>query len=248
MNTFYLHLKIQASHGVVDYFPLVRRLRRNLELSSFAFQVTRLTCGGFILALRFNHSMTDGAAIVQFLNAIAEIAQGANEPSITPLWCRELLSARNPPRITCTHREYEEVPHTKGTIISPNDLQQRSLFFGHAEIATIRRRFVPHHLGPYTSFEIIAACLWRCRTIALQMDPNQEVRMMVLVNGRAKFNPPIPNGYYGSVFGFPAALTTAGKLCGNPLTYALELVKKAKAEVSGLGNEIEEENVVNEGN
>ncbi|KAI4351126.1 hypothetical protein L6164_005510 [Bauhinia variegata] len=175
MNTFYLHLKIQASHGVVDYFPLVRRLRRNLELSSFAFQVTRLTCGGFILALRFNHSMTDGAAIVQFLNAIAEIAQGANEPSITPLWCRELLSARNPPRITCTHREYEEVPHTKGTIISPNDLQQRSLFFGHAEIATIRRRFVPHHLGPYTSFEIIAACLWRCRTIALQMDPNQEL-------------------------------------------------------------------------
>ncbi|KAI4351128.1 hypothetical protein L6164_005512 [Bauhinia variegata] len=156
-------------------------------------EVTRLTCGGFIFALRFNHTMTDGTGLVQFLNAIAEIAQGANEPSIRPVSCRELLSARNPPRITCTHREYEEVPHTKGTIISPNDLQERSFFFGHAEIATIRRRFVPHHLGPHTSFEIIAACLWRCRTIALQMDPNQGVRMMVLVNGRAKFNPPIPN-------------------------------------------------------
>ncbi|KAI4351119.1 hypothetical protein L6164_005503 [Bauhinia variegata] len=148
------------------------------------------------------------------MKAVAEIARGANEPSITPVWSRELLSARHPPRITCTHREYEEVLHMKRAIISPNDLQERSFFFGPPEIATIRRRFIPHHLGPYTTFEIITACLWRCRTIALQMDPNEEARMMVTVNARAKFKPPIP-------VGCPAAVTTAGKLYGNPISCAL---------------------------
>ena len=56
--------------------------------------------------------------------------------------------------------------------------------------------------------------------------------MICIVNARSKFNPPLPNGYYGNAFAFPVALTTAGKLCENPVGYALELVKKAKAEVT----------------
>ncbi|KAH0974672.1 hypothetical protein GBA52_016571 [Prunus armeniaca] len=71
-------------------------------------QVTRLSCGGFILALRLNHTMCDAAGLVQFLKAVGEMAQGAQAPSTTPVWERELLGARDPPRITCVHHEYEE--------------------------------------------------------------------------------------------------------------------------------------------
>ncbi|KAF5442609.1 hypothetical protein F2P56_035249 [Juglans regia] len=197
-------------------------------------QVTRLKCGGFIFALRLNHTMSDAAGLVQFMTAVGEVARGARAPSVLPVWQRHLLNARDPTRLTCTHREYDEVIDTKGTgTITPlEDMAYRSFFFGRTEVSAIRR-FVPHHLSQSTTFEVIMACLWRCRTIALQFDRNEEVRMMSIVSARGKFNPPLPSGYYGNVFACPAAVTTAGKLCENTnLGYALELVRKAKKEVN----------------
>lgn len=58
------------------------------------------------------------------------------------------------------------------------------------------------------------------------------MRIICIVNARNKFNPPLPRGYYGNGFAFPVAVATAGNLCAKPLGYALELVKKAKAEVT----------------
>ena len=42
----------------------------------------------------------------------------------------------------------------------------------------------------------------------------------------------VPNGYYGNAFAFPTVLSKVELLCKNPLGYALELVKKTKAEMS----------------
>ncbi|TQD98870.1 hypothetical protein C1H46_015513 [Malus baccata] len=71
--------------------------------------VTCLTCGGFILALRLNQTMCDAPGLLLFLTAVAEMARGAHAPSILLVWERELRFARDPPRITCAHHEYEEV-------------------------------------------------------------------------------------------------------------------------------------------
>ena len=194
-------------------------------------QVTRLKCGGFILAVRLNHTMSDAAGLVQFMSALGEIARGRQEPSIPPVWRRELLNARDPPRVTCTHREYEHVPDTKGTIIPLDHMAHRSFFFGPSEVAAIRS-LIPQTDQRCSNFEVLTACLWRCRTIALQPDKDEEVRILCIVNARSKFDPPLPSGYYGNAFAFPVAVTTAGKLCDNPLGYALELVRKAKADVT----------------
>ncbi|MBH0219774.1 hypothetical protein GH793_16470, partial [Listeria monocytogenes] len=45
-------------------------------------------------------------------------------------------------------------------------------------------------------------------------------------------NLPVPEGYYGNAFAFPAAISAAQRLCESPLGYALELVKKAKNDVT----------------
>ncbi|KAK7397279.1 hypothetical protein VNO78_18446 [Psophocarpus tetragonolobus] len=193
-------------------------------------QVTRLKCGGFILGVRFSHTMFDAAGLSQFLNAWAEMARGgATKPSIAPVWRRELLLARDPLRITCKHREYEQV---QGSITpSYDNLVNRSFFVGPGEIAHLRC-LVPPHLQHCTSFDLITACLWRCRTKALQIVAEDDVRMMCVVNARSRFNPPLPVGYYGNAFAYPAAVTTAGKLCGNPFGYAVELINKVKREVT----------------
>ncbi|KAH6837627.1 HXXXD-type acyl-transferase family protein [Perilla frutescens var. hirtella] len=209
---------VPASAGVLDC-PLL------------LIQVTRLKCGGFILALRLNHTMSDAAGLVQFMSAVGELARGAEAPTIPPIWDRHLLNARNPPRVTCTHHEYDDVPDTKGTLIPLDDMVHRSFFFGTAEISAIRSSLPPHLRGCST-FELLTACLWRCRTIAISPEPNEEVRILCIVNSRRRFNPPIPEGYYGNAFAFPVAISTAGDLSKNPLHYALELVRKAKADVT----------------
>ncbi|KAK8611480.1 hypothetical protein V6N13_131529 [Hibiscus sabdariffa] len=62
--------------------------------------------------------------------------------------------------------------------------------------------------------------------------PDQDVGLICIANARSKFNPQVPLGYYGNAIGYGAALTTAGKLCQNPVENAVELVKEAKATVT----------------
>ncbi|KAL4341846.1 hypothetical protein GQ457_08G010560 [Hibiscus cannabinus] len=153
-------------------------------------QVTRLKCGGFIVALRFNHVMCDGMGLKQFMSAIGEMARGLVIPSILPVWERHLLDAQDPPKVAFAHHEYDQA----------DDLVE-----------------------PY---------LWRCRTIAMDLDPDKEVRMLFAVNARSKFNPPLPSGYYGNAFAIPAAMTTVRNLRQNPLGHAVELVQEAKASMT----------------
>ncbi|XP_058728353.1 benzyl alcohol O-benzoyltransferase-like [Vicia villosa] len=198
-------------------------------------QVTRLKCGGFILALRMNHTMSDAYGIVQFMNALAEISRGMNEPSISPVWCRELLSARDPPRVTCIHPEIEQEPGNNEAIIISllDNMVQRTFFFGPAEVAKIHSLLPTNMIHKYTKFEIITAFAWRCRTIALHPDSDEEVRMISVVNARStSFNLQLPNGYYGNVIVYSVAVTSARKLIENPLEYALNLIQKSKANVT----------------
>ncbi|KAJ8557251.1 hypothetical protein K7X08_002876 [Anisodus acutangulus] len=219
-------------------FPCLEELLYDLPGSAgvlncplLLIQVTRLRCGGFIFALRLNHTMSDAPGLVQFMTAVGEMARGASAPSTLPVWCRESLNARNPPQVTCTHHEYDEVPDTKGTIIPLDDMVHKSFFFGPSEVSALRR-FLPPHLRKCSTFELLTSVLWRCRTISLNPDPEEEVRVLCIVNARSRFNPPLPNGYYGNAFAFPVAVTTAAKLCKNPLGYALELVKNTKSDVT----------------
>ncbi|MED6139212.1 hypothetical protein PIB30_081755 [Stylosanthes scabra] len=200
-------------------------------------QVTRLKCGGFIFAIRVNHAICDGIGIAQFIKGIAEIAKGASKPSITPVWCRDLLYARDPPTVTCLHPEYQQLPlHDNKT---PSfKCCHASFFFGPKHIHALRR-LLPLHLAQSSStFDILTAFLWRCHTAAIHwQNPNQEVRLMCVVNARfepcrSTFNTPLPEGYYGNAFVIPAVASTVGMLCGRPLSYALELVKKSKKEAT----------------
>ncbi|KAK8520068.1 hypothetical protein V6N13_031465 [Hibiscus sabdariffa] len=187
-------------------------------------QVTRLRCGGFIFALRHNHTMSDANGLTQFMSAVGEMARGCLTPSIPPVWQRHLLAARDPPRVTCKHRQYDDV---EGTVFPDGNLVRRSFFFGPTEVSALGK-LVPQHLRKCSTFELLTACVWRCRTIAFQVNPEEEVRFMCLVNARSKFNPPLPLGYYGNVVAHAVTIAQAGKLCEKPLGYSVELVKQAK--------------------
>ncbi|CAN1132383.1 Benzyl alcohol O-benzoyltransferase [Linum perenne] len=194
--------------------------------------VTRLQCDGFILAFRVHHSMCDAVGFVQFMFAVAEIARGATtSPTITPVWERHILNARSPPRVTYIHNEYDKQTTTNAEEVDTATFG--SFSFGPTEISSLRRHVPPRAPRPYSQFEIIAACLWKCRTAALRPDPGEEMRMILPVNTRGKLaNPPLPEGYYGNTQVFPAAVAPAGELCRNPLGFALNLLREAKSKVT----------------
>ncbi|KAJ0084057.1 hypothetical protein Patl1_29412 [Pistacia atlantica] len=197
-------------------------------------QVTRLRCGGFILGLRFIHTICDGFGFEQFLKAVEEMTNGANSPSLTPVWQREILNARDPPRITRIHHEFEPVKNSRDIFLNMNldDMAHKSFYFGPKEIASLRHQ-LPFHLQNCSTFELITAWLWRCRTIALKPDPDEIVRLSFTASARGKrYNQLIPPGYYGNAFVYPALCSKADDLCRKPLEYAVELVKKAKAEIN----------------
>ncbi|KAL8550097.1 hypothetical protein ACS0TY_008795 [Phlomoides rotata] len=190
-------------------------------------QVTRLKCNGFISACRINHTMCDSIGAAQFLCAIGEYARGAKTPSILPIWERQLLNARIPPRLSCTHHEYNIIPHTKENLISLDNTVRRSFFFGAKDISALRH-LLPPNLRRSSKFQILAASIWRCRTIALSLCPNEDVKFLCTVNTRQH----LPKGYYGNAVIFPAAITTAEKLSKSPLHYAIELIRKTISEAT----------------
>nr|XP_043630773.1 benzyl alcohol O-benzoyltransferase-like [Erigeron canadensis] len=195
-------------------------------------QVTRLLCGGFIFAIGHNHNMSDAFGIVQFMKALGEIARGESLPSTLPVWERELLNARDPPHVTCTHHEFDEMlnPNTDVTI-RMNDMVLKSFFFGPIELLALHR-FVPKHLKSCTTFDVVTTCLWLCRTIALQLDPEEESRIGFIVNARNKFSPPLPKGYYGNCSAFTVAISTVFDLLNKPFSHTLETLMKAKSSVN----------------
>uniref|UniRef100_A0ACD5UWB6 Uncharacterized protein n=1 Tax=Avena sativa TaxID=4498 RepID=A0ACD5UWB6_AVESA len=198
------------------------------------FQVTRLSCGGFILAVRLMHTMADAQGLVQFLAAVAELARGAAMPSVRPVWRRELLEARNPPRAALAHPEYDQVTDTRGKIQLLDDMGHRSFFFGPKEVAAVRSHLQPGLQKSATTFEVLTGCLWKCRTLALAPNADDQMRMICIVNargGRKCKRNAIPTGYYGNAFAFPVAISAARDLCARPLSYAVQLVKDAKGQV-----------------
>ncbi|KAL2456602.1 (Z)-3-hexen-1-ol acetyltransferase [Abeliophyllum distichum] len=201
-------------------------------------QVTRFICGGFALGIRLNHTMADGYGAMQFLNAITEFVKGASAPSIPPIWQREqYLNARSPPRITCTHNEFEQITHNKPSsddIMDSEKLIRTAIFFSPKDIQALRNQVSSENFHRCRRFDLITACLWKCRTIALNpADPDEMVRVSIIINAHGKQGmTDIPTGYYGNAFTYPAAVSKAGILCTSPLSYAVHLVQNAKAQMS----------------
>ncbi|CAN0859216.1 Benzyl alcohol O-benzoyltransferase [Linum grandiflorum] len=144
--------------------------------------------------------------------ALSELACGAITLSILPVWERHIFTARSPPRVTCTHREYENVMVAADSMIInklDDQMEHRSFYFGLVEISALRSHAPPHLRNSNSHIELITACAWKCRTI---LPLNLTLTMSALA--------------------YPAVVATADDLCRNSLGYALDLVKKAKLEVT----------------
>uniref|UniRef100_A0A0D9W6X8 Uncharacterized protein n=1 Tax=Leersia perrieri TaxID=77586 RepID=A0A0D9W6X8_9ORYZ len=210
-------------------------------------QVTRLRCGGFVLGTQICHNLVDAAGITQFLQAVGEFARGApvaSAPSVQPVWARELLDSRDPPRPEHRHLEYEPASDEANDKLSPggvDGLIHRKFLFSAADIDALRGELPPRLRSRCSRFLLLSAFTWRCRTAALGYAPGDEVHFMFVVNlrgvsvTRTTTPPLLPEGFYGNALAFGVARTTAGELCAAPLSRAVEMIAAARARAMGDG-------------
>lgn len=189
-------------------------------------------CGGLTLAIQINHVMSDGVGLAQFMTAMGEMARGARIPSVEPVWKREILTVRDLPAESQAHHLYNEIEDDAvGMLVDDRPYFHRCFSFNQEKVASLRNQ-LPPDLQRCTTFELLTACLWRCRTIALSPNAGDVVGIVCTVNAREKFDPPLPLGYYGNAIVFPVAFSTARELCQKPLAYVVELVKGTKDKVT----------------
>ncbi|OEL35601.1 Benzyl alcohol O-benzoyltransferase [Dichanthelium oligosanthes] len=208
-------------------------------------QLTQLKCGGFVAGFHMCHSIADGFGIIQLMITIAEMACGAEAPSILPVWKREILSTRRhsspTPAITYPNPSYEpllnSLDYDSDDVMLSTPLEEMVVdyfVFGPREIKALESHVRGYLAPPATSFELLTAVMWRCRTIALGYKSSQPVRLMITMNARGRWNRHtlIPWGYYGNAHFSPIVELTVDELCRQPLLDTIELVRRTKLSVT----------------
>ncbi|XP_057517684.1 omega-hydroxypalmitate O-feruloyl transferase-like [Amaranthus tricolor] len=212
--------------NLVYDFPGAKNI---IETPLFTVQVTKFSCGAFAVGIAMNHCMADGLSAVEFMNSWGETARGL-PLSIPPYIDRTLLKARDPPIIEFPHNEFLDIPDISNTheLYEEEEMVYRSFYFNTEKLGRLKNTsLVDGGLTKCTTFESLTALVWRSRCKALRMHPDQQTKLLFAVDGRSRFDPNLPKGFFGNGIVLTNALSTAGELLENPLSYAVELVQGA---------------------
>ncbi|XP_048233179.1 hydroxycinnamoyltransferase-like [Ricinus communis] len=172
-------------------------------------QLTHFGCGSLALASRYNHCVLDGIAVREFEKNLAALTRG-DEIVMLPNPDRTIFKARNPPRINHPHYEYSTgcrtdslftVCGTSGINVN-NCLPQnktRLIFISPKRIASLKKAALQDgKLKRCSSFQVVAAKIWKARSIAMKMQDDVNSMMLFPVDARKIVAPQAPNGFAGN--------------------------------------------------
>ncbi|KAK4785102.1 hypothetical protein SAY86_001791 [Trapa natans] len=200
--------------------------RNILEMPPLVAQVTKFRCGGFALGLCMNHCMFDGIGAMEFVNSWGETARGL--PLTTqPFLDRTILRSREPPMIESLHHEFMEIEDFKpSSFQEEEEMMYRSFCFDPDKLERLKANATGDGaLGKVTTFEALSGFVWQARTKALKVPPEHRAKLLFAVDGRRKFKPPLPNGYFGNGIVLTNSICPAGELLDRPLSHAVGLVQ-----------------------
>jgi len=180
------------------------------------------------MGMAMNHCMADGISAVEFINSWGETARGL-PITIPPSLDRTILRARDPLRIEFPHDEFLDIEDISDTHELYNEeMMYRSFLFEPEKLIRLKNKAIEDGaISKCTTFEALSALVWKARCKALRMNPEQQTKLLFAVDGRSRFNPPLPKGFFGNGIVLTNALCKAGELMENPLSHAVELVQHA---------------------
>ena len=161
------------------------------------------------LASHYNHCTLDGIAVRDFEVNLAALTRG-DPLTIVPNADRTLLRARNPPKVSYPHFEYSRstdietlfsVRGTSGTNVRQSMAQNQIyvLYLSPQQIANLKKKAMKDgNLKNATTFQVVAARIWKARSIAIKMPKDKVSTMLFPVDARKRVFPELPDGFAGN--------------------------------------------------
>ncbi|KAF0901502.1 hypothetical protein E2562_003487 [Oryza meyeriana var. granulata] len=207
---------------------------------ALALQATRFACGGVALGMRVAHALCDGAGATKFLSAAARFARGVQEPEAAPVWERQ--DRLGPRRLPLVIKPFERVlaldaaaaarhgPYG-GAGDAQGQIARECFHVSNARVEELRAQLAGEAGLNLTTFEFLAAFIWRARVKANGTSPDEIVKMVYSMNISKLLAPPLPDGYWGKVCVPVYVALSADELVGQPLAETAAMIKKSKQEV-----------------
>ncbi|MFS7940422.1 putative quinate O-hydroxycinnamoyltransferase [Helianthus anomalus] len=201
------------SDGVIDDFgdfaptlelrKLIPVVGYTLGIGSYpllVLQVTYFKCGGVSLGVGMQHHAADGASGLHFINAWSDMARGL-DITLPPFIDRTLLKARDPPQPVFEHVEYQLAPLMKSLPEVESDETVVSIFkLTRDQLNTLKAKSkeVGNAIN-YSSYEMLSGHVWRSVCKARGLIDDQDTKLYIATDGRARLQPALPSGYFGNV-------------------------------------------------
>lgn len=231
------------SDGVIDDFGdfaptlelrrLIPAVDYSQGISSYALlvlQVTYFKCGGVSLGVGMQHHAADGFSGLHFVNTWSDMARGL-DLTIPPFIDRTLLRARDPPHPQFHHIEYQPPPTVK--TLEPDSTPDTSVNIfklTREQISALKAKSKEDgNTISYSSYEMLAGHVWRCACKARGLIEDQETKLYIATDGRARLKPSLPQGYFGNVIFTATPIAVAGDLESKPVWYAASKIHDALA-------------------
>ncbi|CAL0304535.1 unnamed protein product [Lupinus luteus] len=175
-----------------------------------SLQLTQFGCGSLALASHYNHCILDGLAVRDFEANLAALTRG-DDFIIIPNPNRTSLRSRIPPMISHPHYEYSKatdivnlftVRGTSGTNASRHSMTENQIHVLHLSLQNIaslkKKALKDSNLKNSTTFHVVAAKIWKARSIATKMPEDKVSTMLFPVDARKRVVPELPDGFAGN--------------------------------------------------
>jgi shikimate O-hydroxycinnamoyltransferase len=223
-------------NGIIQHlFPRIDYTTTSIEEQPlFLAQVTRFPCGGLCVGTAISHIVADGRAAMNFTNAWAKLARGEDLGcDEIPFHDRTMLRSCEAPRsdhiaftkppllIGCSDTKAEQKKETSAALLKVTKEQVEELQKKANQNMVLSAR-------PYTRYEAVAGHIWRCACKARAGDNCQPTRVRLGADGRNRFKPPLPQGYFGNAV-FEAVTSTClyADILSKPLGFAAGKLREA---------------------
>ncbi|KAK7333587.1 hypothetical protein VNO80_30363 [Phaseolus coccineus] len=221
------------SDSTEELVPKVDYTQPMEEIPPLLLQVTRFHGGeGLALGVLISHPMTDATGIIRLVNNWAKVARGEELlPSEIPFLDRRGLIL--PPQHSSPDvklPEWKPVPRTPQM-----EQKKRSallLKLTSSQVERLKKKAnekdSKEGVRPYTSFEVVAAHIWRSAAKARESGDNHPTFVRFSVNFRSRLNPPLPQNYFGNALAKGVTPKCyEGDIISNPLGFSAEKIREA---------------------
>ncbi|XXG58596.1 hypothetical protein AAC387_Pa04g0873 [Persea americana] len=201
-------------------------------------QLTVFRCGGISLGLAAGHTAMDGPSASHFVSTWAKIAcTGTSNVCVQPFMDRTLLRARDPPvEPAFEHEEFNPPPRLPdqegggGEEERKEETVVKMFKFNAQQVNAIREAANMGQNGSsglrFSRFESVAAHMWRSTCKARWLDGDQMTELQIPVQGRARLQPPLPEGFFGNAVFRGRVVARSGDLVTSPVGHVAGRIRE----------------------